>query len=290
MTISELEEMSAVSNENYDQWCSDTIKKYPLLTKEEEHELAQRCAAGDEDAVRLMVNSNLRLVTYFAKKFRSLDVPFTELLQEGFIGLMEAAKRFSPSAGTRFSTFARYWIEKYFLLYLSNYFDNKSQGSRRTMEKKRKLNSMVAEFYKEHGKDCPVEQLALQLGESVETTKKIMELSTTTVSLDEPIYDSDGKAIAMKDILADQDAASPSDPLVRRELNHSIAQLLGMLNPRQQSLLRLRFGMEDGVCYNLSQIGKMMGISKQRALQIEKQALDMLQKNCEGLGLEDFLG
>lgn len=290
MTISELEEASLVSNEKYEQWCGDTIDKYPLLTQEQEHELAKRCIAGDEEAIRLMVNSNLRLVPYFANRYRSMNVPFTELLQDGFIGLFEAAKRFSPSAGTRFSTFARYWIEKYFLLYLSNYFDNNSQGSRRTIEKKRKLNQLVAEFYKEHGKDCPVEQLALELGESVETTKKIMELSTVTVSLDEPVVGEDGKARFMKDTIADENAVNPCDPLVRRELNRSIEQLLGTLKPRQQELLRLRFGLNDGVSYNLTEIGKMMGVSRQRALQIEQQALDMLQKNCEGLGLEDFLG
>ena len=282
MTDLTLEEKLEYSNDAF-----EGINAYAQLTDEQEYELAKRCAAGDEDAIRLMVNSNLGLVPHFARKLNRFHALSEDMLQEGRIGLVEAAKRFDPTKGTRFSTFARYWIYKHFLMYLSNYYENQTQGSRRMLEQKRRMDRINEDFYKEHGVAYSTEDLALALGESIERIEKIMTIPAGTYSLDAPISDSE-KETTLKDILEDK-SLDPVEELLRRELSQSMLQLLDKLDNRQQRVLRLRYGMEDGVCHSLSEIGDILGVSKQRAQQIKQQALNNLKKHCKGLELEEFL-
>ena len=155
------------------------------------------------------------------------------------------------------------------------------------LEQKRRMDRINEDFYKEHGVAYSTEDLALALGESIERIEKIMTIPAGTYSLDAPISDSE-KETTLKDILEDK-SLDPVEELLRRELSQSMLQLLDKLDNRQQRVLRLRYGMEDGVCHSLSEIGDILGVSKQRAQQIKQQALNNLKKHCKGLELEEFL-
>ena len=262
------------------------INAYSKLTKEEELELAKRCAAGDEEAMSLLINSNLRLVVSIAKKFDNDNLHLLDLIQEGSVGLVEAAKEFDYSKDCRLSTYAYQRILKYVREYKLTQMSNVG-GSRDAFEMEKELPTIIERFYQENGRKPTVEELALECGLRVTRMKELLEFSSKTSSLDAPISDEDDST--MQELLEDDTAKKPAEELVRRELKESIKKLLDTVTDRQREVLRLHFGMEDGTCYNLSEIARELGISRQRAREIEQEALGKLQQNSAGLGLEDFL-
>ncbi len=269
--------------EDMRQYLSD-IRQYPRLTVEEERALAQRCAAGDEEAIRKMVNSNLRLVVSVAREYAGRGVPLLDLIQEGSIGLLVAAKKFDYTMDCRFSTYATKWIRQGVTRYLTGH--GLIRVPIHTAERIRKVGAARVALLQETGREPTDEELAAFCDLSPEKVKKLAELNPETCSLDAPVGDEDGNlACFLENVQAEQ----PYEKLVREELDQTMAKLLSTLEPRQQELLRLRFGMEDGVCYSLEQIGKRLGVSKERARQIEKQAMDKLQTLGSSMGLEDFL-
>lgn len=271
------------SEDDMRQYLSD-IRQYPRLSAEEERKLAQCCAAGDEDAIRKMVNSNLRLVVSVAREYAGRGVPLLDLIQEGSIGLLAAAKKFDYTLDFRFSTYATKWIRQGVSRYLSGY------GTIRvpvhTAERMRKINAARASLLVELEEEPTVEQIAEKCGVSVEKVEQLMTLLPQMCSLDAQIGDEDG---TLSQLLENIHAEQPYEKVVREELNQTMETLMGCLNERQQQILRLRFGMEDGICYSLEQTGKKLGISKERARQVEKQAIEKLHKLGSGMGLEDFL-
>ncbi len=260
------------------------IGQYPLLTPQEERELAQRCAAGDEEAIRKMVNSNLRLVVSVAREYAGRGVPLLDLIQEGSIGLMAAAKRFDYTLDFRFSTYATKWIRQGIHRCLSGLGLIRVPAN--TLDKMRKLQYARTALMQETGGEPTVAQIAEKCGMEEEKARKLLRLSPETCSLDAPVGEEDSTLSAL---LENVHAEQPYEKVVRDELDHSMEELLSELEPRQRQLLRLRFGMEDGICYSLDQIGRMLGISKERARQVEKQSMEKLHKLGSLMGLEDFL-
>jgi RNA polymerase primary sigma factor len=282
MTV-DLLDTQTYSEDDVRQYLSD-IRQYPRLTPEEERELAQRCAAGDEEAIRKMVNSNLRLVVSVAREYAGRGVPLLDLIQEGSIGLLAAAKKFDYTLDFRFSTYATKWIRQGVSRYLSGH------GTIRvpvhTAERIRKINAARASLLVELEEEPTIEQIAEKCGIPAAKVEQLMSLLPQTCSLDAQIGDEDG---TLSQLLENIHAEQPYEKVVREELNQTMETLMASLNERQQQILQLRFGMADGVCYSLEQTGKKLGISKERARQVEKQAIEKLQKLGSGMGLEDFL-
>ena len=260
------------------------IRRYPLLSAEEERILAKRCGAGDEDAIRLLVNSNLRLVVSVARKYAGRGVPLLDLIQEGSIGLLAAARKFDYTLDNRFSTYATKWIYR---------------GIQRCLlehGKQIRIPTGTAELIwkVEQARSCLLQQSGImptdaQIADlSGIPEAKVAELSWLApelCSLDAPVGEEGTLGLLLEDLHTPQ----PQEALVRRELESTLETLLSCLNDRQSQILRLHFGMADGTCHSLEAISRQLGISKERVRQIEKQAMEKLQKLGANLGLEDFL-
>jgi len=287
MTSELLERESCVSSGEDDlrQYVSE-IRRYPRLSAEEEQALARRCAAGDEAAIRHMVNSNLRLVVSVAREYVGRGVPLLDLVQEGSIGLIAAARKFDYTLDYKFSTYATKWIRQGITRCISRHAqlirvpEHTAQLIRRVEQARRQLQL-------EAPGEPTIEQIADATGMSRERVVQLLQLSPETCSLDTPAGDGEDGTLGI--LLEDVNAAQPQQALVRKELEKTLNTLLGALSERQRQVLRLHFGMEDGHSHSLEDIGKRLGISRERVRQVEKQAMEKLQRLGADMGLEDFL-
>ena len=262
------------------------IREYPRLTAQEEKELARRCAEGDQVAIRHMVNANLRLVVSIAREYSGRGVALLDLIQEGSIGLLAAARKFDYTMDVRFSTYATKWIRQGVNRCLMNH----AQVIRvplHTQERMRKITAAQTVLEQELGEMPSVKAISERTGISEEKVMELQLLTPEVCSLDLPT--GDGQEDTLGALLEDMQSLQPQEELVRRELEKTMELLLGALNARQQQILRMHFGMTDGFCYSLEEIGKQLGISKERTRQIERQAMEKLQVLGTSMGLEDFL-
>ncbi len=286
MTLLEKQEMPIHCAEDEVQQYLQQIRAIPRLTPQQERELAMRCASGDEEAIRTMVSANLRLVVSVAKEYAGRGVPLLDLIQEGSIGLLIAAKKFDYTREYRFSTYATKWIRQGVSRCILNHA-GLIRVPVHTAERIRKVLSARAALQQELEREPEAEEIAQRSGISVKKVKEYLSLIPEVCSLDAPAGGEDDGSLQL--LLEDLQAPQPQEELVRKELEHTMDALLGQLTERQSRVLRLRFGMEDDTCYSLEAIGEKLGVSKERARQIEQQAMEKLQQLGTGLGLEDFL-
>ena len=286
MTLMEKEPAVLSAGEDDMRQYLSEIRRYPRLTAEEERALAQRCAAGDQEAIRQMVNSNLRLVVSVAREYAGRGVPLLDLIQEGSIGLLAAARKFDYTLDFRFSTYATKWIRQGVTRCILNH-GQLIRVPLHTAERMRKIDQTRNRLRQESGEEPTDEQVAAACELPVAKVRQLTQLTPEMCSLDAPTGDGEDGTLAI--LLEDLQAPQPQEELIREELGRTMETLLGMLNDRQRQVLRLHFGMDDGVCHSLEEIARLLGISKERVRQIEKQAMDKLQKLGASLGLEEFL-
>ena len=262
------------------------IRRFPLLTPEEERELAMRCAGGDEDAIRQMVNSNLRLVVSVAREYAGRGVPLLDLIQEGSIGLIVAAKKFDFRMDYRFSTYATKWIRQRVTRYLMDHA-GLIRVPTHTAERMRKISQARSALLQKTGREPDAVELSRSTGIPPAKVEQLLQLTPETCSLDAPAGE-DGQS-SVGQLLPQAEAAEPQEEMIRQELKSIMERLLERLTERQRQILRLRFGIEDGVSHTREEIGQFLGISKERVRQIENQAMEKLQRLGADFGLEDFL-
>ena len=262
------------------------IRRFPLLTPEAELELAKRCAEGDPDAVRQMVSSNLRLVVAIAREYAGRGVPLLDLIQEGSIGLISAARGFDYTEGTRFSAYAARSIRNR----IAKSLTSDSSVIRITAygaEQLRRLMRVKKQFLVEFGREPEPSELSAETGIPESKVLELLRQAPEVCSLDAAVGEDGDTAMGM--LLPGDADYEPHAVLIRQEMNTILDALLSQLTERQQRILRLRYGMEDGICHPREEIGGMEGLSRERVRQIEHQAIKRLNKLGAELGLEDFL-
>ena len=274
----------APESEDISQYLKE-IRCNPRLTQEQEVELAKLCATGDRDAIRAMVSGNLRLVVSIAREYTGRGVPLLDLIQEGSIGLLIAAQKFDYTRDLKFSTYATKWIRQGVTRCIMNH-SGLIRVPIRAAERLKKIVYARNELRQELEYEPDAAQIAQRADMPQEKVAEYLALLPEVCSLDAPAGEGED---TLQMLLQDAHAPQPHEELVRKELEQNMQSLLSMLTQRQQQVISLRFGFADGTCYTYEAIAQKLGISKERARQVEGEAVQKLQKRSAGLGLEEFL-
>lgn len=285
VAISEKEMIAPSTHEDDIRGFQAEIRQFPRLSPEEVQTLAKACAAGDEDAIRTMVQSHLWLVVLVARKFANKGVPLLDLIQEGSIGLLSAARNYDYTQQCAFSTYAAQWIRQAMDRYILEHGDL-IRVPLHTKEKIRKVNAVRLALEKETGIKPELSAIAHRAGMEEGDVQKLLDYSYQICSLDAPA----GEDGTFLHLLEDHRTPQPQEEAMRRELRQTLEALLELLTEKQRLVLGLRYGLDNGVYLSFEQIGKKLGISKEGARQVEVRAIERLKRLGAGNGLEGFRG
>lgn len=253
------------------------IGKIPLLKGEEERELAKRIEKGDEDARERLAQANLRLVVSIAKRYvgRSAHLSFLDLIQEGNLGLFKAVEKFDYKRGFKFSTYATWWIRQAITRALAD----QARTIRipvHMVETISKFQQIKRRLLQDLGREPLPAEIAAELGIEIEKVHHIMKISQDTVSLESPVGEEDEDS-TLGEFIVDEKTLSPSQAAARRILREQVMQIIGEYSPREQKILKLRFGLEDGVTHTLEEVGEEFGVTRERIRQIEAKVLEKIR-------------
>lgn len=262
------------------------IGNVPLLTTEQEVELAKRVEAGDEEAKKQLTEANLRLVVSIAKKYVGRGMPFLDLIQEGNMGLMKAVDKFDYTKGYKFSTYATWWIRQAITRGIAD-TGRTIRVPVHMVETINKTLRMTRTLLQELGREPTPEEVAERLNVSVSRVREVLKISRDPVSLDTPIGEEDDSHLG--DFIEDDSALSPADSAAFSMLRAELATALESLTDRERQVVKLRFGLEDGRARTLEEVGKEFNVTRERIRQIEAKALRKLRHPSRSKRLKDFL-
>ena len=262
------------------------IGKVPLLSADEEIELAERMQNGDEAAKKRLSEANLRLVVSIAKRYVGRGMLFLDLIQEGNLGLIKAVEKFDCTKGFKFSTYATWWIRQA----ITRAIADQARTIRIPVHMVETINKLIRvsrQLLQEYGRDPKVEEIAAAMNTSEERVREIMKIAQEPVSLETPIGEEEDSILG--DFIPDNDAPAPSDMAAFMLLKEQLMDVLSTLAPREEKVLRLRFGLDDGRARTLEEVGREFKVTRERIRQIEAKALRKLRHPSRSKKLKDFL-
>ncbi len=263
-----------------------SISKIPLLSREEEIELAKRAKAGDKEALKKLVESNLRFVVSVAKKYLGCGLPLHDLIAEGILGLIEAARRFDPDKGVKFISYAVWWIRQSIMQALAQ-----QTGAVKIPVKQavlvNKITRSYGELLKKLGREPTIEELAQHVGMEPKEVERLLSICQVPLSLDTPIGDEEDTTF--KDFLKGEGTAEVEERVVQEELKQSIQEMLEQLTPQEKKIIIMRFGLDGNEPKTLREIGEKLGISRERVRQLETRAKKKMREYAMRKKLNVFL-
>ena len=262
------------------------IGKVPLLSAEEEIELAKRMAEGDEEAKKRLAEANLRLVVSIAKRYVGRGMLFLDLIQEGNLGLIKAVEKFDYEKGFKFSTYATWWIRQA----ITRAIADQARTIRIPVHMVETINKLIRvsrQLLQELGKEPSPEEIAAELDMPVERVREILKISQEPVSLETPIGEEEDSHLG--DFIQDDNVPVPAEAAAATLLKEQLGEVLNTLTDREQKVLRLRFGMNDGRARTLEEVGKEFDVTRERIRQIEAKALRKLRHPSRSRKLRDYL-